>query len=327
VSRIIAHTENLRTYYLLPRGITVKAVDGVSVRIPEKSFIGLVGESGSGKTTLAESLLYLFDPPMVKFGGKVFYKGMDLDRMDKDELRKLRGREMSYVPQYAMDALNPVMKIKDFIKDIALAHGEDPEKLLSVAAERFKLLGLSEDDLKKYPHELSGGMRQRAVIAISTLLNPAFLVADEPVSNLDVVKQHEVMELFNELFRKGVIGTLLMVTHDLALILEYADHLLIMYGGHVVETGSRDKILSDPLHPYTQLFIRAIPPVGARIKEKRIRGIPGNPPDLRFPPPGCRFHPRCPFAMDICRREEPPEVKLEDGRTVKCWLYAGGVKK
>ena len=143
MSRIRAHTENLRTYYLLPRGITVKAVDGVSVRIPEKSFIGLVGESGSGKTTLAESLLYLFDPPMVKFGGKVFYKGMDLDRMDKNELQKLRGREMSYVPQYAMDALNPVMKIKDFIKDIALAHGEAPEKLLSIAAERFKLLGLS----------------------------------------------------------------------------------------------------------------------------------------------------------------------------------------
>jgi len=141
------------------------------------------------------------------------------------------------------------------------------------------------------------------------------------------VKQHEVMELFNELFRKGVIGTLLMVTHDLALILEYADHLLIMYGGHVVETGSRGKIISDPLHPYTQLFIRAIPPVGARIKEKRIRGIPGNPPDLRFPPPGCRFHPRCPFAMDICRREEPPEIEVEGGRAVKCWLYAGGVKR
>jgi len=316
----------LKTYYLLPRGITVKAVDGVSVEIAEGSFVGLVGESGSGKTTLAESLLYLFDPPMVKFGGKVYYRGIDLDTLDKNKLQRLRGAELSYVPQYAMDALNPVMKIKDFIKDLAVAHGEDPEKALSIAAERFRALGLKEDDLRKYPHELSGGMRQRAVIAISTLLNPRLLVADEPVSNLDVVKQHEVMELFSELFRKRVIGTLLMVTHDLALILEYAQHLLIMYGGHLVESGSKEKILSEPLHPYTQMFLKAIPPVGARITEVRIKGIPGNPPDLRFPPPGCRFHPRCPFAMEICRKEEPPEYRVGDS-VVKCWLYAEGVRR
>ncbi len=320
----IIRTEGLRTYYLLPRGITVKAVDGVSIEIPEGPFTGLVGESGSGKTTLAESILYLYEPPMVKVGGKVFYKGIDLDSLGKERIRRLRGREMSYIPQYAMDALNPVMKIKDFIKDLARAHGEDPDDLVSRAVERFKILGLSGDDLNKYPHELSGGMRQRAVIAISTLLNPEFLVADEPVSNLDVVKQHEVMDYLSYLHKKRIIKTLLVVTHDLALILEYADYMIIMYGGQVVELGGKEEILQEPLHPYTKLFLNSMPPIGVRIKNVRIKGIPGFPPDLRFPPPGCRFHPRCPYAMEICKREALPMIKQGSRHYVSCWLYVEG---
>ena len=321
---MIVKTEGLRTYYLLLRGITVKAVDGVSIEVPEGSFAGLVGESGSGKTTLAESILYLYEPPMIKIGGKVFYKGIDLDSLGKERLRSLRGREMSYVPQCAMDALNPAMKIKDFIKDLARAHGEDPDDLVSRAAERFKTLGLGGDDLNKYPHELSGGMKQRAVIAISTLLNPEFLVADEPISNLDVVNQYEVMGYLSDLLKKRIIKTLLVVTHDLALILEYADHMIIMYGGQVAELGSKEEILREPLHPYTKMFPSSMPPVGVRIREVRIKGIPGSPPDLRFPPLGCRFHPRCPYAMEICKREAPPMIKQGSKHYVSCWLYVEG---
>lgn len=314
-------SENLRVYYILPKNIYVKAVDGVSVEIPEKGFTGLVGESGSGKTTLAESLLYLIEPPMVKVAGKVYFKKIDLESVDQETRRRLYGKHLALIPQYAMDALNPTIKISKYIVDLAKSHGVSEEELLGRATERLKFVGLSEDALNKYPHELSGGMRQRAVVVISTLLNPEVLVADEPVSNLDVLRQHIVLDFFDELLRKGHVKTILMVTHDLPLILERADNLLIMYGGHIVETGSREVIWSEPLHPYTKLFLKSIPPVGIRITTKKLSGIPGNPPDLRFPPPGCRFHPRCPLVMDKCKVEEPPVAFLGGGRSIKCWLY------
>jgi peptide/nickel transport system ATP-binding protein len=327
----IIRTENLKLYYILPKGIYVKAVDGVNIEIPRRGVIGLVGESGSGKTTLGEGILYLIEPPMVKVGGRIFYKfysekEIDVEKMPLEELEKMRGVNIALIPQYAMNALNPAMKIGTFIKDVAKYHGEDPQKILEIAIERFKMLGLPEDAINRYPHELSGGMRQRAVTVISTLLNPKFVVADEPVSNLDVVHQQVVIDFLTDLVNKGIIETLMIITHDLPLILEKSRYLILMYGGHIVESGSRDDLWSEPLHPYTKTFLEAIPPIGARIEEKKIRGIPGNPPDLRFPPPGCRFHPRCPYAMDICRREEPLEVEIKPGRKVKCWLYVN-IKK
>lgn len=317
----VLKSEGLRVYYILPKNIYVKAVDGVSVEIPEGGFVGLVGESGSGKTTLAESLLHLIEPPMIKVAGKVYYKNIDMESLDKESRRKLYGKHLSLIPQYAMDALNPTIKISKFIADIARSHNSPEDEIFNRAIERLKFVGLSEDVLGKYPHELSGGMRQRTVVVISTLLNPEVLVADEPVSNLDVLRQHVVLDFFDELLRKNYVKTILMVTHDLPLILERAKSLFIMYGGHVVETGSRDVIWNEPLHPYTQMFLKSIPPVGARIVNKRLTGIPGNPPDLRFPPPGCRFHPRCPFVRERCKVEEPPEVRIGPGRLVKCWLY------
>ncbi len=346
----LVKTYDLKTYYLLPKGMLVRAVDGVSIEIAERSFIALVGESGSGKTTLAESLLYLFDPPMVKFGGRVLYRlnveditfvkellnneemaklrstGLDpediSDFVRRNEfMRRLRGRILSYVPQYSMDALNPVMKIADFIKDLAKAHGIEVEELLNTVSDLFESVGLKKEYMNRYPHELSGGMRQRAVIAISSAFNPKLMIADEPTSNLDVVKQHEVMDLLTNLYHKARIKSLLVVSHDLGLMLEYAESLFIMYGGHVVEGGARDKMISEPLHPYTKMFIKALPPVGVRITERKLYGVPGTPPDLRFPPPGCRFHPRCLFAMDICRKEVPPLIRFNDGRFVRCWLY------
>ena len=323
----IIRTENLKLYYVLPRGMYVKAVDGVSIEIPRGGVIGLVGESGSGKTTLGEGILYLIEPPMVKIGGKIYYKfhgnkEIDVESIPQDKLEKMRGTDIALIPQYAMNALNPTMKIGSFIKDVAKYHDRDPDEVLKIAIERFKMLGLPEDVVNRYPHELSGGMRQRAVVVISTLLNPRFVVADEPVSNLDVVHQQVVIDFLTDLVKKGIVETMTIITHDLPLILEKSRYLIIMYGGHVIETGKREEIWSEPLHPYTKLFLESIPPVGTRIEEKRIKGIPGNPPDLRFPPPGCRFHPRCPFAMDICRREEPPEIEVAPGRKVKCWLYA-----
>jgi len=329
---IVSKAQDLRLYYILPNNIYVKAVDGVNIEIPRGGFLGLVGESGSGKTTLAEGLLYLIDPPMIKISGKIFYirkregssteyETIDLETLPQHRLDQLRGVELSLIPQYAMDALNPTMKIGSFIKDVARYHGRDVDEILNRALERFKLLGLPSDILNRYPHELSGGMRQRTVVGISTLLNPKFLVADEPVSNLDVVQQHIVIDFLTELVEKKIVETLLMVTHDLHLILEKSRYLLLMYGGHIVETGSKEEVWSEPLHPYTKMFLESIPPVGSRIEEKRIRGVPGNPPDLRYPPPGCRFHPRCPFVMDICRRKEPPEIEVRPGRKVKCWLF------
>jgi peptide/nickel transport system ATP-binding protein len=321
----VIRSENLRLYYILPRGIYVKAVDGVSVKIPRRGVIGLVGESGSGKTTLGEGLLYLIDPPMIKVSGKIYYniqgREVDVEKIPPADLEKLRGAWISYIPQYAMDALNPTMKIGTFIKEVARYHGRDPDEALKVAVDRFKQLGLPASAMDRYPHELSGGMRQRAVVVISTVLNPKFLLADEPVSNLDVVQQHAVIDFLVDLVESGSVETMVIITHDLPLILEKSRYLLIMYGGHVVETGSRDEIWSDPLHPYTKLFLESIPPVGVRIETKRIKGIPGNPPDLRFPPPGCRFHPRCPFRMSVCSVKEPPEIEVKPGRRVKCWLH------
>ncbi|MEZ0289786.1 MAG: ABC transporter ATP-binding protein [Sulfolobales archaeon] len=335
---IVARSKDLRLYYILPRGIYVKAVDRVTVSVPRGGFQGLVGESGSGKTTLAEGLLYLVDPPMVKISGKIYYykaekrgsttyREIDLEKLEETEIDRLRGVDLALIPQYSMDALNPTMKIGSFIRDVARYHERNPDEVLNIALERFKLLGLPSDILNRYPHELSGGMRQRTVVAISTILNPRFLVADEPVSNLDVVQQHVVIDFLTELVEKRYVETLLMVTHDLPLIIEKAKYLLIMYGGHIVETGSKEDVWREPLHPYTKMFLESIPPVGARIEDKKIKGIPGNPPDLRFPPPGCRFHPRCPFAMEICRREEPPEIEIAPGRKVKCWLYAERLSK
>ncbi len=319
----IIKAEDLRVYYILPKGVYVKAVDGVNVEISEKGFTGIVGESGSGKTTLAESLLYLIEPPMIKMGGRVYYRDVDMEKIPKSERSRLYGEKLAIIPQYAMDALNPTLKIGGFIKDFAKSHKKDVEEIAKVAIERFRAIGLDEDVLNRYPHELSGGMRQRVTIVISSLLNPEVLIADEPTSNLDVVKQQVVLDFLEGLLRNGYVKTLVMVTHDLPLILERADRLIIMYGGHVVETGDKEEVLKEPLHPYTKLFIKSIPPVGARIKQSRLRGIPGNPPDLRFPPPGCRFHPRCPFAMDVCRKEVPPDIALGRGRVVKCWLYFG----
>jgi len=325
----VVRTENLKLYYILPRGIYVKAVDGVTIKIPRGGVIGLVGESGSGKTTLGEGILYLIDPPMVKMNGRIFYKlhggEVDLEKTPQETLEKMRGVELALIPQYSMDALNPTMKIGAFIKDIARYHGKDPVEVLNNALEKFKLLGLPSTIIDRYPHELSGGMRQRTVVVISTLLNPKFLVADEPVSNLDVVQQHVVVDFLVDLVEKGSIETMTIITHDLPLILEKSRYLLIMYGGHIVETGSRDELWSEPLHPYTKLFLESIPSVGVRIEVKRIKGISGNPPDLRFPPPGCRFHPRCPFMMHICSEKVPPDIEVKPGRRVKCWLFT--VKK
>jgi peptide/nickel transport system ATP-binding protein len=222
--------------------------------------------------------------------------------------------------QGALNALNPVMKVGDQIAEVFRLHlGLPKDEGIKRAKELLKMVGLDPEKVNAYPHELSGGMKQRVVIAMALALNPPLVIADEPTTALDVVTQAQILNLLKQLQREKNMS-LILVSHDLSLIAELADKLAVMYAGKIVEYGSSDSVYNNPLHPYTQGLIRSIPRLSGEKSE--LVGIPGEPPDLINPPPGCRFHPRCPFAMDVCRREEPPLVEVEKGHYVACWLYA-----
>jgi peptide/nickel transport system ATP-binding protein len=215
--------------------------------------------------------------------------------------------------------LNPVIRVGDQIAEVLMYHkGLTKKEALDIAAQYLKLVGLAPDVLRRYPHELSGGMKQRVVIAMALILKPRLVIADEPTTALDVVVQAQIMNLLKQLKEQEKIS-MIFITHDLSLIAEIADKVAVMYAGKIVELGPSDAIFERPMHPYTQGLIRSIPSLRQR---KALTWIPGAPPDLRNPPPGCRFHPRCPFAMDVCRREEPPMIEVEKGHYVACWLYA-----
>ena len=309
--------ENLSVAYRSHRG-DVTAVDNVSFTLADGEIMGLAGESGSGKSTLGNALIYL-DPRMKQTGGKVTLDGKELPIADSRAMRSLRMTEVSLVPQYAMSALPPTRKLSKLTGDLLKSHGiHNRDEVLTEMKRRIALIGLKDDVLSKYSFELSGGMRQRVTIIMSTLLNPSLLIADEVTSALDVSTQRAVGEMLLEFRDRGFIKSAIAITHDLAILAQIADTITIMYAGRLAEKASTDTIVNEPLHPYTQALIASLPEVGVRYDQSTLTGIPGRPPSLVNPPAGCRFRDRCPFAFAKCT-ETPPFEEIKPGHQVACW--------
>jgi peptide/nickel transport system ATP-binding protein len=307
----------LKVEYLTPRG-PVRAVDDVSFTLYPGEVVGLAGESGSGKSTIAHALLRILHPPALITGGQVLFTGRDVLEMSEAELEQFRWREMSIVFQSAMNALNPVMRIRDQLLDVMQAHGIPADEANQRAVRLFDLVGIEPGRLDAYPHQLSGGMRQRAVIAIALTLAPPLLIMDEPTTALDVVVQKDILQQIVRL--KGELGfSILFITHDLSLLVEFSDHIAIMYAGEIVEKAPARELFERPLHPYTLGLMNSFPSISG--EKKKLTGIPGSPPDLVAPPSGCRFHPRCPQAMSICSQVAPPTKTISASHTVACHLF------
>jgi len=315
VGEPILQLRDLRVYYYTLLG-AVRAVDGVTMDVGRGEWVSIVGESGSGKSTLALAIMRLVPPPGRIVGGSILFDGTDLTRLSEAEMRRIRGRRIGMVFQDPMASLDPVRRIGDQIADVYLEHGVASSKgeAIRMAGEALEMAGLPRDWVDRYPHQLSGGQRQRALIAAAVALKPELLIADEPTTALDVIVQAKIMDLIEGLKRE--LGmTVILITHDIALAAERSTRIAVMYAGKLVEYGPVDAIVEDPLHPYTRGLIESAPDLWG---EKRLRGIPGYPPDLRRPPSGCRFHPRCPLALERCRSEEPPLVRVGD-RLVACF--------
>ncbi|WP_297477667.1 ABC transporter ATP-binding protein [Thermococcus sp.] len=318
----LLEVRDLKIYYRTPMG-PVKAVDGVSFDVREGEVFGIAGESGCGKSTLVHSLI-LRKPPMFHAGGKALFKGKDLMGLSEEEARKIRYTELSIIPQYAMNALNPTKKIKDIVWDLAKEHGhEDRSEVEKLLRERLAMVKLSPKVADMYPVELSGGMRQRATMVVSTLLNPDLLIADEVTSALDVTTQRVVIELLHHFMEEGIVKSIIFVTHDLALLDKIADRTMILYAGKVAEIAPTEEMISNPAHPYTKLLLDSLPKMGVQYKKQKLRGIPGYPISLLNPPKGCRFYTRCPYVMERCKDEEPPLVKVGEEHYAACHLLGG----
>ena len=308
--------ENLTVYYRSLRG-EVRALDGVTFEIADGEIMGLAGESGCGKSTLGKSLIRL-DGRMKHVAGRVSLDGTELPIDDNARMNRFRFKEVSIVPQYAMSALNPTRKIGKLAEELLESRGVDYDQVLPEFERRLALVGLGQSVLGMYPMELSGGMKQRTVMVLSTLLDPSLLIADEVTSALDVSSQKAVSEMLVEFRDRGFVKSMVVITHDLAVLYQIADTILVMYAGKLAEKASAETIISSPRHPYTRLLVSSLPEVGVRFAEKRLSGIPGRPPSLLAPPGGCRFRDRCPLAFEKCE-EEPPFVALEPGHSVACW--------
>ncbi|HYA45628.1 MAG TPA: ABC transporter ATP-binding protein [Acidimicrobiales bacterium] len=316
--------DELRIAYRTLRG-DVKAVDGVSFAVADGEIMGLAGESGCGKSTLGNALIFL-EGRMRQLGGEVELDGRPLRISDSHAMNEYRLRKISLIPQYAMSALNPTRKIGRLARDLLKSRGTRYETVLEEFKRRIALVGLPEKVLDMYPFELSGGMRQRVTMVLSTLLNPSLLIADEVTSALDVSTQRAVGEMLTEFRDRGFVKSLIVITHDLSILAQIADSILIMYAGKLVEKADAATVVGSPLHPYTQLLLASLPEVGVRYEDTSLVGIPGRPPSLLHPPSGCRFRERCPFAIAKCA-EEPPFVELQPGHQAACWKAMLDVKR
>lgn len=307
---------DLRVYYRTLAG-DVKALDGVTFNIADGEIMGLAGESGCGKSTLGKSLTH-FDSRMRYVAGEVLLDGAPLPVMDSDAMDDYRFRYVSIVPQYAMSAMNPTRKIGRMTADLLESRGEDAAAMRPEIERRLELVGLKKDVLDRYPIELSGGMKQRMVMVIATLLDPSLLIADEITSALDVSTQKAVAETLVEFRDRKLVRSMIVITHDMSILCQIADTITVMYAGKLAEKAATDVIIEAPRHPYTRLLVSSLPEVGVRYSEKKLSGIPGGPPGLLHPPVGCRFQARCPLADAQCRKE-PPFVEIGPGHSVACW--------
>jgi peptide/nickel transport system ATP-binding protein len=308
--------DNLRVYYRTLRG-DVKALDGATFQVADGEIMGLAGESGCGKSTLGKSLVRM-DSRMRLVEGTVELDGERLPVGDTEAMNRFRFTKVSIIPQYAMSALNPTRKIGKMVAELLAAKGLDYSTVRPELERRLDLVGLARTVLDNYPIELSGGMKQRMVMLLSTLLNPALLVADEVTSALDVSTQRAVAQTLAEFRDRGFVTSMIVVTHDISLVYQIADTITVMYAGKLVEKAPADVVVNSPRHPYTQLLISSLPEVGVRYADRALTGIPGRPPQLLDPPVGCRFRERCPFASDQCE-QEPPFVEVAPGHFAACW--------
>ncbi len=316
MSNALLEVINLKVYFYTLSGV-VRAVDDVSLRVLPGEWISIVGESGSGKSTLAYAIAKIVPPPGKIVGGKVGFMNRDLMEFDEEAMRSIRGRHIGFVFQDPLTSLDPLRTVGDQLAEVIQVHlGVSREEAVREAGDLLELVGIPRDRLNYYPHQLSGGQRQRVVIAISIALRPELLIADEPTTALDVIIQDQIMDLLKEVQRKG--ASIMLITHDVALAAETANRIAVMYAGEIVEHGNTHSIINAPLHPYTVGLVDSVPDLWSK---KSVKSIPGFPPDLRNPPPGCRFHPRCRQALGICTNESPPMTAIEHDRYLACWLY------
>lgn len=308
--------EDLEVHYRTLRG-DVHALDGVTFSLADGEIMGLVGESGSGKTTLGKSLIRM-DSRMRHVGGTVTLDDVDLPIGDTVAMNRFRFTDVSIVPQYAMSAMNPTRKIGRMIRELVESRKIRFSSVRDELDRRLDLVGLKQDVLDRYPIELSGGMKQRMVMVISTLLNPSLLIADEVTSALDVSTQRAVALALAGFRDHELVRSMIVITHDVSLVYQIADTITVMYAGRLAETAPTDSLIAEPRHPYTQLLISSLPEVGVRYGGKRLTGITGSPPALLNPPAGCRFRDRCPLAFDKCV-EQPPFVEIAENHKVACW--------
>lgn len=323
MGKIMLEVKDLKTKYVTRFHEDVYSVDGVSLTIEEGKSLGVAGESGCGKSTLALSLIGYYFAPLHYVSGDIIIDGKNISGMKPDVVRKsILGKEVAYIPQAAMNALNPTQKIIRFIEDVIHAHDKSVSKkdIYDMARERFAILGLPEEVLQKHAVELSGGMKQRTVIAISTILSPKVLIADEPSSALDVTSQKMVIKMMRELMEKGYIKSMIFITHELPLLYNVTDDIMVMYAGRIVERGSAKDMVFDPLHPYSKGLMGSIIVPEEGVRDHKLTAIPGTPPNLKHPPEGCRFADRCKYCTPTCRAMDPQMIELPNGRTYSCLM-------
>ncbi|MBN2628010.1 MAG: ABC transporter ATP-binding protein [Spirochaetales bacterium] len=321
MGKVMLEVKDLKTKYITRFKEDVYAVDGVTLQIEEGKSLGIAGESGCGKSTLALSLMGYYFAPLHYTSGDIIIDGRNVSTLDTDEVRReVLGKEIAYIPQAAMNALNPTQKIIRFIEDVIKVHKPEMTKpeVYEMAKERFHILGLPEKVLDQYAVELSGGMKQRTVIAISTILSPKVLIADEPSSALDVTSQKMVIKMLRDLMEKGYIKSMIFITHELPLLYNVTDDIMVMYAGQIVERGSAKDMVFDPIHPYSKGLMGSIivPETGTR--EHELIAIPGTPPNLKKPPAGCRFAARCKYATPECKIYNMEMKEFGEGRSQRC---------
>ncbi|MBW1963035.1 MAG: ABC transporter ATP-binding protein [Deltaproteobacteria bacterium] len=314
----ILEIENLHVHFPIHIG-TVRAVENVTLDLSQGEVMGLVGESGCGKSTLGFSILKLLRPPGIIAEGQIRYHGHNIVEMSERELLGIRGKRIAMIFQDPLTSLNPLFRIGDQFVETIQAHesGVSKKDALERAGYMLKRLGIAPDRLHEYPHQMSGGMRQRIMIGIALVLNPDLLIADEPTTSLDVIVEAQFLDLLNEL-RQQFNLTILLISHNIGIVAQMADRVTVMYGGRLAETGSVEAVFADPKHPYTQGLLTSIPNI--KLDQTQLHTMPGAPPDLVDPPSGCVFHPRCPRVMDKCRREIPLSFN-DKGHLAACWLY------
>jgi peptide/nickel transport system ATP-binding protein len=321
MANVVLEVKELTTKYITRYKEDVYAVDHVSLTVEEGKSLGIAGESGCGKSTLALSLMGYYFPPLYYTSGEIIIDGLNITGMPPDEIRRtILGREIAYIPQAAMNALNPTRRIINFVEDIVQAHYPKTSKreIYDLASERFQLLGLPPDVLQKYPVELSGGMKQRTVIACSVILGPKILIADEPSSALDVTSQKMVIKMLRDLMEGGFIKSMIFITHELPLLYNVTDHIMVMYAGQLVEVAAAHDAVFEPLHPYSKGLMGSIIVPEEGLRNAKLAAIPGVPPNLKNPPAGCRVAERCKYVRPECKAGSVPLKDAYGERAYRC---------